>query len=262
MAIAPWEQRTSMLLTEEEIGRLHAAHILLVGLGGVGGYALEVLTRAGIGEMTIVDGDVIEPTNINRQILATHATVGRSKVEVAAEHIRDINPDAKVHSHNQLLHDEAMEQLLATPYDLVIDAIDTLTPKCHLVKLTCEHGYPLVGTLGSGARLKPYGLRVAPLANTHNDPLGVVLRKRLRKLCGELPNYWTIYSEEPAEREAIVETKGEYKRSTVGTISYLPALFGTLLAAVAIEILIGQRAPIPELYSAPTSANPTPEEEL
>ena len=247
MAIADWEKRTALLLTPEQLDRLHKAHVLLVGLGGVGGYALEILARAGIGHLTLVDGDIIAPSNINRQLLATHSSLGQSKVVLATQRILDINPTAQVEGHDLLLHDEAMDTLLATPYDLVVDAIDTLTPKCHLIKLTTAHGYPLVGSLGSGARLRPDTIRIAPLALSYNDPLGVVLRKRLRKLCGTLPNYWVIFSEEPAAPHAVVEELGPYKRSTVGTISYLPALFGAMLGGLAIEILLGLRPPTPPL---------------
>ena len=158
-----WTERTSLLLGEEKMKRLHEAHVLVVGVGGVGAYAAEMLCRAGVGEMTIVDADTVQPSNINRQLPATHSTIGRPKVEVLAERFRDINPGIRLHALERYLTEEDITSFILAPsldgedcggsdYSFIVDAIDTIAPKCALIAEAMRQGIPIVSSMGAGAK--------------------------------------------------------------------------------------------------------------
>lgn len=236
-----WTERTRLLLGDERVHDLHQKHILIVGLGGVGGYAAEMLARAGIGRMTIVDADIVQPSNINRQIVALHSTISRPKASALAERLRDINPDIELEVVEEFLKDENMVHLLqAHRYDYVIDAIDSLSPKVHLIAHTLKCGYPLVSSMGAGAKRDPMSVRVADISRSRNCSLARALRKRLRKL-NISKGVSVVYSEELPDERAVIEIQGERcKRSTAGTISYMPAIFGCHLAAHVLGQLIPQ----------------------
>jgi tRNA A37 threonylcarbamoyladenosine dehydratase len=233
-------ERTSLLLGEEKLERLQQAHVLVVGLGGVGAYAAEMLVRAGIGRMTIADADVVSLSNINRQLVALHSTIGRLKADILAERLRDIAPDLQLTVVVKYIRDEETDTLLdAAPYDYVVDAIDTLSPKLALIKGTLDRGYAVVSSMGAGAKTDPTQMEIADIAKTHHCPLAHMLRKRLHKI-GIRSGFRAVFSPEPIREGAMIVCEEENKKSNVGTISYLPALFGIGCASVVIRDLLGE----------------------
>jgi len=233
-----WLQRTRLLVNEEGIEKLKKAHVLVVGLGGVGGYAAEQICRAGVGIMTLVDGDVVEETNRNRQLIALKSNEGRPKAEVFAERFLDINPEIKLNVLNLYLKDDEIANLLnAGPYDYVVDAIDTLSPKASLIEKTLNAGYPLVSSLGAGGKFNPSLVMVADISKTYNCKLARKLRKLLGKM-GIKKGFDAVFSTEMIDSEKVVAVKGQNKASTVGTISYMPPVFGIFCASVVIRHLL------------------------
>ena len=235
-----WLERTALLLGEEKLGMLRRAHVLVVGLGGVGAYAAEMIARAGVGRMTVADADTVSVSNINRQLVALRSTVGRPKAEVLAERLRDINPELELTVLNRFMRDEETYALLdAARYDYVVDAIDTLSPKLALILAALERGLPLVSSMGAGAKTDPTKLEIADISKTHHCPLAHMLRKRLHK-AGVRRGFQAVFSPEPAREGAMILCEEQNKKSNVGTISYLPALFGIGCASVVIRGLIGE----------------------
>jgi len=233
-------ERTALLLGEEKLGMLRRAHVLVVGLGGVGAYAAEMIARAGVGRMTVADADTVSVSNINRQLVALRSTVGRPKAEVLAERLRDINPELELTVLNRFIRDEETYALLdAARYDYVVDAIDTLSPKLALILAALERGLPLVSSMGAGAKTDPTKLEIADISKTHHCPLAHMLRKRLHK-AGVRRGFQAVFSPEPAREGAMILCEEQNKKSNVGTISYLPALFGIGCASVVIRGLIGE----------------------
>lgn len=238
-----WLERTLLLLGEEKLNRLRQAHVLVVGLGGVGAYAAEMIARAGVGRMTLADADVVNETNINRQLVALHSTVGRQKAEVLAERLRDINPAIELAVINRYIRDEETYTLLdAAPYDYVVDAIDTLSPKLALIAAALERRLPLVSSMGAGAKMDPTKLEIADISRTHHCPLAHMLRKRLHKL-GIRSGFRAVFSPEPIREGAMILCEEQNKKSNVGTISYIPPMFGIGCASVVIRGLIGELEP-------------------
>lgn len=230
-----WLERSELLLGGENLRRLREANVLVVGVGGVGAYAAEMIARAGVGRMTIADSDTVSESNINRQLIALHSTIGRDKVALLAERLRDINPDLKLRTMNAYIKDEMTDTLLdAERYDYVVDAIDTLSPKLALIKGCIDRGYPVVSSMGAGAKLDPTRLEIADISKTHHCPLAHMLRKRLHKI-GIRNGFKAIFSAEPPREGAMVECEERNKKSMVGTISYLPAMFGIGCASVVIR---------------------------
>lgn len=235
-----WLERTALLLGDEKLGMLRRAHVLVVGLGGVGAYAAEMIARAGVGRMTVADADTVSVSNINRQLVALRSTVGRPKAEVLAERLRDINPELELTVLNRFIRDEETYALLdAARYDYVVDAIDTLSPKLALILAALERGLPLVSSMGAGAKTDPTKLEIADISKTHHCPLAHMLRKRLHK-AGVRRGFQAVFSPEPAREGAMILCEEQNKKSNVGTISYLPALFGIGCASVVIRGLIGE----------------------
>jgi len=239
--MANWLQRTELLIGEEGVKTLKNAHVLVVGLGGVGAYAAEQICRAGVGTMTIVDGDVVEETNRNRQLPALKSNEGRPKAEILADRFRDINPDILLHVFNHYLeHDEIINLLEANKYDFVVDAIDTLSPKTFLIAKTLEFGYQLVSSLGAGGKFDPSKVEVTDIAKTYNCKLAKKLRKRLTRM-GISKGFKVVFSSELVDIEKVISVKGKNKASTVGTISYMPPIFGCFCASVVIRgLLLGE----------------------
>lgn len=236
--MANWLQRTELLIGEEGVKTLKNAHVLVVGLGGVGAYAAEQICRAGVGTMTVVDGDVVEETNRNRQLPALKSNEGRPKAEILADRFRDINPDIILHVFNHYLeHDEITNLLEANTYDFVVDAIDTLSPKTFLIAKTLEFGYPLVSSLGAGGKFDPSKVEVTDIAKTYNCKLAKKLRKRLTRM-GISKGFKVVFSSELVDIEKVISVKGKNKASTVGTISYMPPIFGCFCASVVIRGLL------------------------
>lgn len=233
-----WQQRTALLLGDEKMERLRKAHVLVVGLGGVGAYAAEMICRAGVGRMTIVDADTVQPTNINRQLPALHSTLGQPKAEVLASRFRDINPDIQLTVIPAFLKDENIPQLLdAAAYDFVVDAIDTLAPKCHLIAEAMKRRLHIVSSMGAGAKSDITLIRFADLWDTYHCGLSKAVRKRLQKM-GIRRKLPVVFSTEQADPKAVLLTDDEMnKKSTCGTVSYMPAVFGCYLAEYVIKRL-------------------------
>ena len=239
-----WTDRTELLLGKDKMQRLRDAHVLVVGVGGVGAYAAEMLCRAGVGEMTLIDADTVQPTNINRQLPATHATLGRPKVEVLAERFRTINPDIKLHALPIYLKEEDLVSPSieggvwgGSPFNYIVDAIDTIAPKCALITEAMRRGIPIVSSMGAGAKSDITQIRFADIWDTYHCGLAKAVRTRLKK-AGIRKSLPVVFSTEQADRNAVITVEGEQnKKSTTGTISYMPAVFGCYLAEHVIRNL-------------------------
>lgn len=235
-----WLERTELLLGSEKLELLRNAHVLVVGLGGVGAYAAEMIARAGVGRMTVADADTVSLTNINRQLVALRSTVGRPKAEVLAERLRDINPQLELRVVCRYIRDEETDLLLdAARYDYAVDAIDTLSPKLALICGCLLRDIPLVSSMGAGAKTDPTRMEIADISKTHHCPLAHMLRKRLHK-AGIRSGFRAVFSPEPVREGALVACDEPNKKSNVGTISYLPALLGIGCASVVIRDLAGE----------------------
>lgn len=235
-----WLERTELLLGDEKLAMLRRANVLVVGVGGVGAYAAEMIVRAGVGRMTIADADKVSESNINRQLVALHSTIGRQKCEILAERLRDINPDLELTTVNRFIKDSETDALLdSDKFDYVVDAIDTLSPKLALIKGALERGIPLVSSMGAGAKTDPTLMEIKDIAKTHHCPLAHMLRKRLHKI-GIKRGFQAVFSPEPVREGAMILCEEQNKKSNVGTISYIPALFGIGCASVAIRDIVGE----------------------
>jgi tRNA A37 threonylcarbamoyladenosine dehydratase len=237
-----WDERTRLLLGESNAVRLRNASILVVGLGGVGAYAAEMLCRAGIGHMTIIDGDVIEESNRNRQLPALISTQNLPKAQVMAQRLLDINPELQLTVLEEYLRDDrTIEVLDSQSYDFVVDCIDTLSPKTFLIYHAVQKGYKVVSSMGSGGKLDPEQVRIADISKSHDCKLARMVRKRLHRL-GIQKGVTVVYSPEEVPETAIRLEQGLNKLSTVGTISYMPAVFGCYMASVVIRGLTANTA--------------------
>ncbi len=235
-----WLERTELLLGEEKLDILRNANVLVVGLGGVGAYAAEMIARAGVSRITIADADVVGESNINRQLVALHSTIGRQKAEILADRLRDINPEIELTVVNEYIKDNLTYELLdSAKFDFVVDCIDTLSPKIALILGTLERGIPLVSSMGAGAKTDPTQLEIKDIGKTHHCPLAHMLRKRLHRV-GVRKGFKAVFSPEPMREGAMILCDEQNKKSNVGTISYIPALFGIGCASVVIRTLIGE----------------------
>ncbi|MBQ5710090.1 MAG: tRNA threonylcarbamoyladenosine dehydratase [Alistipes sp.] len=235
-----WLERTELLLGAEKLDMLRKANVLVVGVGGVGAYAAEMIVRAGVGRMTIADADRVSESNINRQLVALHSTVGREKCEVLAERLKDINPELQLTMVNRFIKDDETDALLdSDKFDYVVDAIDTLSPKLALIKGSLDRGIPVVSSMGAGAKTDPTLMEIKDIAKTHHCPLAHMLRKRLHKI-GIRRGFKAVFSPEPVREGAMILCQEQNKKSNVGTISYIPALFGIGCASVVIRGLVGE----------------------
>jgi tRNA A37 threonylcarbamoyladenosine dehydratase len=236
--------RTEILIGRAGLDWLRGRHLLVAGLGGVGSYAAEALARAGIGRLSLLDHDVVSPSNLNRQLLALHSTLDQPKVAVMAARLRDINPDLQLILHGEFLQAADADALIAGGgYDFVADCIDSIACKAALVAACTGRGVPVISATGAGNCLDVRRVRVAPLNQTHGCPLARELRARLRALGARL-NYPVVYSDEPRRpplpHQPVEGAVSGRPRAVNGTISYLPALFGMLLAGVIIQSLLDQ----------------------
>lgn len=233
-----FQMRTRVLLGDALVDRLAASHVLVLGVGGVGGAAAEMIARYGVGKMTLVDGDNVDQTNRNRQLPALISTVGRPKVEVVAERLRDINPAIDVICRNEFIRDEAIADLLATPYDCAVDAIDSLSPKAHFIAGCVERGVSLISSMGSGGRRNPGLVGLTDISKTHDCALARAVRQKLHRM-GIRKGVRVVFSSEQVPVEAVrpsADADGNF-RSMVGTVSYMPAVFGCHAAAGVLDEL-------------------------
>lgn len=231
-----WSERTELLLGEERMNYLRQSHVLVVGLGGVGAYAAEMICRSGIGKMTIIDADVVNLSNINRQLPALHSTVGRQKAEVVAERLKDINPELDLTVYTEFIRDERTEEILdSSSFDYIVDAIDSLSPKVYLLYHAYLRKIPVISSMGAGAKVDPSLIRIDDISKTCSCGLAKAVRKRLNKLDVKkgIP---VVFTTEMPNKEAVVPVDDEQcKVSTTGTVSYMPAIFGCLLASHVIR---------------------------
>jgi len=238
MSDLKWLSRTELLIGKEKLMRLQNAHVLVVGMGGVGSFAAEFICRSGVGEMTIVDGDVVDPSNRNRQLPALSTTHGLPKADIMAERLLAINPELKLHVVKEFITPERAVQLLSNKYDYVVDAIDSITPKVTFIKTAYEHKVRIISSMGAGAKLDPTKLQVVDISKTYNCPFAQYVRKRLKEF-GIKKGIKTVFSPEEPIKESLMLTDGSnFKKSAYGTISYLPATFGSVCASVVIRDLI------------------------
>lgn len=232
-------ERTELMIGKQGVERLKGSHVLVVGLGGVGAFAAEMLCRAGVGSLTLVDSDTVSETNKNRQLVALDSTIGMLKTDVLSKRLKDINKDVNIVCVSEFLKDERMvEILLSSHYDYVVDAIDTLSPKLYLITHCIRFFIPIVSSMGSGGKSDPSQVRVADISHSYNCPLARMLRKKLHKL-GIRKGFKVVFSPEEVSRDCVVEERSENKRSNVGTLSYMPAVFGCFVASVVIRDLVG-----------------------
>ena len=233
-----WRERTELLVGKESLERLSQASVAIIGLGGVGGFAAEMVARAGVGRVVILDSDTVSVSNRNRQLLALESTIGLFKTDVMAARLRDINPALKVEIINEYLTEDNVALLLDKyNVDFIIDAIDTLSPKIALIRYAVEKGMPFVSSMGAGAKYDATKVKVADISKSFNCPLAYILRKKLRKH-GISKGFKVVFSEELPDSDAIVPMEDRNKKSQVGTISYLPAMFGITVAQVALLSLL------------------------
>jgi tRNA A37 threonylcarbamoyladenosine dehydratase len=233
-----WLGRTSLLIGEEKLKALTLKHVMIVGLGGVGSFAAEFICRSGIGRMTIIDGDVVDPTNRNRQLPALFTNHGISKAAIMAERLLAINPELQLTTIKEFISPEMVENLLEVQPDYIIDAIDSITPKLNFLKIAYQHQLPLVSSMGAGGKLDPTKLQVADISKTYQCPFAQQLRKMLKK-----DKIYTgikvVFSPEENIKESLMMTDGSnYKKSAYGTMSYMPATFGAVAASVVIRDLM------------------------
>jgi tRNA threonylcarbamoyladenosine dehydratase len=233
-----WLERTELLLGPAKLERLKRANVLVVGLGGVGAVAAEMICRAGVGRMTIVDGDTVDITNRNRQLPALVSTTGQPKSEVLAKRFMDINPDISLIALNEFISDERTEELLdSQPFDYVVDAIDTLSPKVFLIHHSIQRRLQIISSMGAGGKLNPSLVQAADLSGTYNCKLARMIRKRLSRL-GIRQGVKVVFSPELVDEKAVRFEETANRKSTVGTISYMPAVFGCFLASIVIKDLL------------------------
>ena len=232
-----WLERTELLLGEENVNKLKQANVLVVGLGGVGAYAAEQLCRAGVGRLTIVDGDVVESSNRNRQLPALISTTGKPKAKILGERFMDINPELELTIINDFINGDKIAELVKSqPFDYVVDAIDTLAPKVFLIYHAMQHGLKLVSSMGAGGKMDPSNVQVVDISKSYNCKLARMIRKRLSKLDIKR-GFQVVFSPEKISEKAVRAEEGQNKKSTVGTISYMPPVFGCFISSVVIRDL-------------------------
>jgi len=233
----PLFERSLLVFSEKGIAKLENAHVLIAGIGGVGGFVAEALARAGVGRLTLVDHDVVSPSNLNRQIVALNSTLGLPKVEVMAKRVHDINPDCQVTLIKSFLKPDEMADLLSADYDAVVDAIDSLNCKVALVATAFKQGMNIFSSMGAGRRIDPSLIRITDISKTHTCGLARNMRQRLKKQ-GIYKGVPVIFStelpKEPGPMEAIEGARG---RVVNGTASYMPGIYGLLLAGIVIQKL-------------------------
>ena len=234
-----WMSRTQLMLGDEKVENLMSKNVLIIGLGGVGGICAEMIVRAGIGKMTIVDNDTIDASNINRQIPALHSTTNMSKAKVLAARLLDINPLLDLTVLEEFMQEDKTIQLIEKEkWDYIVDCIDTLSSKVFFIKSCMDRSLPLVSSLGAGGKLDPSQIEVTDISKTHECNLAKYVRKRLHSL-GIYKGLKVVFSPEKPDQSRIIETENVFpKKSIIGTLSYMPAIFGCTVASVVIRDLL------------------------
>ena len=238
--MAEWTERAELLFKKEGLEKLKNAHVLVVGMGGVGSFAAEFIARAGVGSMTIVDGDVVDITNINRQLPALHSTVDKAKVDIVGDRLMDINPELKLTRIKEFLSPERAYELVTKEYDYVLDCIDSITPKLNLILSARRKKVKIVSNMGAGGKYEAAKVKVADISKTEYCPLAKNIRKRLRKE-GVSRGVKVVFSTEMPDETSVKVTDGKnYKKSFYGTNSWMPALFGLHAAEAVVKYIINK----------------------
>jgi tRNA A37 threonylcarbamoyladenosine dehydratase len=236
--MAVWQERAELLFKTEGLEKLRKANVLVVGLGGVGSFAAEFLARAGVGKMTIVDGDVVDITNINRQLPALHSTVGLPKVELMAARLLDINPQLELTPLKEFLSPERAFELVSPEFDYVLDCIDSVTPKLNLLLAAKRKGVKVISNMGAGGKYLASKVKVTDISKTDYCPLAKHVRKRLKKE-GISGGIKVVYSSERPDYDSVKHTDGSnFKKSFYGTNSWMPCLFGLHAAETVVRYLL------------------------
>src|SRR5688572_16293156 len=233
-----WMERTGLLVGKKGIDKLVNAHVLIVGLGGVGSYAAEAIGRSGVGKMTIIDGDTVDPTNRNRQLQALATTHGQNKARLMAERLKQINPEIELQVVEEFKNPDDMKEFMKQKFSYVIDAIDSISPKLYLLQTAYYNNQRIISSMGAGGKMDPTRIRVADISETDVCPMAQYVRKRLRYM-NIYKGIKSVYSPEIPARHSIMRTDGsKFKKSAYGTISYLPAAFGLTCASVVIRHIV------------------------
>lgn len=239
--MADWRERAELLFKKEGLERLKNAHVMVVGLGGVGSFAAEFLARAGVGKMTIVDGDVVDITNINRQLPALHSTVGQPKVTIVGDRLMDINPELQLIRVQEFLSPERAYELVTPEYDYVLDCIDSITPKLNLLISARRQKVKIISNMGAGGKYEAGKVKVADISKTEYCPLAKTVRKRLKKE-GISKGVKVVFSTEYPDQSSLKMTDGSnFKKSFFGTNSWIPAVFGLHSAETVVKYLIKEK---------------------
>ena len=234
-----WLSRTELLIGDDALQKLANSHVMVVGLGGVGSFAAEFIARSGVGKMTIIDGDVVDPTNRNRQLPALATNHGVSKADIMKERLLAINPELDLNVIKQFVNPEMVQEQLESNPNYIIDAIDSITPKLTFLSIAYLNQIPVVSSMGAGGKLDPTLLKVVDISKTYNCPFAQQIRKNLKNKFGIKRGIKAVFSTELPAKDSIILTDGKnYKKSAYGTISYLPAVFGAVTASVVIRDLI------------------------
>jgi tRNA A37 threonylcarbamoyladenosine dehydratase len=238
MEIPYWMSRTQLMLGDEDLKKLINSNVLVVGLGGVGGICAEMIARTGVGRMTIIDGDVVEASNRNRQIITLASVDGQKKTEVMRQRLLDINPEIQLQVIGDFVGErEFIDLFKVNQYDFVVDCIDTLTSKVALIHYCYNHKIKFISSMGAGGRLDPSQVQVTDISKTFNCKLAYKVRKRLHQK-GVYRGIKAVFSSEQPDYNRVREVEGGAKKSIIGTISYLPAIFGCVLASEVIKSLL------------------------
>jgi tRNA A37 threonylcarbamoyladenosine dehydratase len=235
--MAKWQERAELLFKAEGLQNLKNSKVLIVGVGGVGSFAAEFLARAGVGYLTIVDGDVVDVTNINRQLPALHSTVGLSKIEVVGSRLMDINPELNLTKVQEFLSPERAFEIVNSEYDYVLDCIDSVTPKLNLIIGAKRNRVKIISSMGAGGKMEASKVKVADITNTVNCMFAKTIRRRLKE--HKIDKLKVVFSSEIQDETSLKMTDGSnYKKSFYGTNSYMPGLFGLHMAETVIRYLL------------------------
>ena len=235
--MAKWQERAELLFKPEGLNNLKNANVLVVGVGGVGSFAAEFLARAGVGNLTVVDGDVVDITNINRQLPALHSTVGLSKIDVVGNRLLDINPELNLTKVQEFLSPERAFEIVEEKYDYVLDCIDSVTPKLNLIIGAKRKRVKIISSMGAGGKMEAAKVKVADITNTVNCMFAKTIRRRLKEY--KIDKLKVVFSSEIQDESSLKMTDGSnYKKSFYGTNSYMPGLFGLYMAETVIRYII------------------------
>ena len=232
-----WQERAELLFKAEGLNNLKNANVLVVGVGGVGSFAAEFLARAGVGNITIVDGDVVDITNINRQLPALHSTVGMTKIDVVGDRLMDINPELNLTKVQEFLSPERAFEIVEEKYDYVLDCIDSVTPKLNLIIGAKRKRVKIISSMGAGGKMEAAKVKVADITNTVNCMFAKTIRRRLKEF--KIDKLKVVFSSEIQDESSLKMTDGSnYKKLFYGTNSYMPGLFGLYMAETVIRYII------------------------